>query len=133
MSSYNRFIGMGNLTRDPETKYTPNGVAVCTFGVAMNHKYIQGTEKKEEVCYLDAVVFGKFSDVCQKYLTKGQGVLVDGRLRQRRWNDKATGVPRTKMELIVEKVLFLSKSSNGSGQASEPGEATPVDDGEIPF
>jgi single-strand DNA-binding protein len=132
MSSYNRFIGMGNLTRDPETKYTPNGAAVCSFGVAMNHKYKQNTETKEEVCYLDVVVFGKFADVCQKYLTKGQGVLFDGRIRQRRWNDKETGSPRTKYELIAEKVQFMPKKDHNTA-VPEQDEAPPVGDGEIPF
>jgi single-strand DNA-binding protein len=132
MSSYNRFIGMGNLTRDPETKYTPNGAAVCTFGIAMNHTYKQGEEKKEEVCYLDVVVFGKFAEACQKYLSKGQGVLVDGRIRQRRWNDKESGTPRSKHELIAEKVQFMPKKDRGEAPAPDASEPA-VEDGEIPF
>lgn len=132
MSSYNKVICQGNLTRDPEMKYLPAGTPICTFGIAMNHTYKQNDEKKDEVCYLDVVVFGKFAEVCQKYLVKGQSVLADGRLRQRRWHDKDTNTPRSKHELIAEKVNFGPKA-NGSpapaGQEQEP----PVDEGEIPF
>ncbi len=132
MTSFNKFIGLGNLTRDPETKYTPNGAAVCSFGIAMNHSYKQDNEKKEEVCYLDVIVFGKFADVCQKYLTKGQGALVEGRMRQRRWNDKETQTPRSKHELIASSVVFMPKKDHASAPES-PGSEPPVEEGEIPF
>lgn len=137
MSSYNRFIGLGNLTRDPETKYTPQGMPVCTFGMAMNHKYRAGSETKEEVCYMDIVVFGKFGEVCQKYLSKGQGVLVDGRLRQQRWNDKETNTPRTKYVVMAEKVQFLPKKQAHGDVPSNVQDTFPdaemVGEGDIPF
>ena len=132
MTSFNKFIGLGNLTRDPEMKYTPNGMAVCSFGLAMNHKYKQDGEAKEEVCYLDVIVFGKFADVCQKYLTKGQGALVEGRMRQRRWNDKDSGAPRSKHELIASSVVFMPKKDQGLAPGQSEAEPS-VDEEGIPF
>jgi single-strand DNA-binding protein len=133
MNSYNKFIGLGNLTRDPETRYTPSGTAICTFGIAMNHKYKQGDETKDEVCYLDVIVFGKYADVCQKYLTKGQGVLVEGRIRQRRWSEKESGAPRAKHELIASAVNFMPKKQGEAAGSQYPIEEPPMDEGPIPF
>ena len=133
--SFNKVIVLGNLTRDPETRYSPAGLEICTFGLAMNHKYKQGEETKEEVCYLDVIVFGKFALVCQKYLIKGQGALVEGRLRQRRWEDKETHAPRSKHELIAAGVQFMPKKqgSGSGGQGAEEDAGPPVDEGDIPF
>ncbi len=132
MTSFNKFIGLGNLTRDPETRFTPKGIAICSFGIAMNHKYKQGPETKEEVCYLDVIVFGKYAETCQKYLEKGQGILVEGRMRQRRW-ETDDGQTRNKHELIASQIQFMPKKDGGHASSPDPGPEPPMDEGEVPF
>jgi len=104
---FNRIILIGNLTRDPEIRYTPSGVAVATVPVAINTRYRQGEELKEETLFIDAVVFGKQADTCMQYLSKGQQVLVEGRLRERRWEQD--GTKRSKFEVIASNVRFFPK------------------------
>ncbi len=137
MTSFNKVILLGNLTRDPEVRYTPNGIAVASFAIAVNRKYKQGDETKEEVSYIDIVVFGKQAESCGQYIGKGDSVLIDGRLQQRRWDDKDTGAKRSKIEVVAQSVNFMPKRSS-SGQAGgnaqpEPAPEAPVDEGEIPF
>jgi single-strand DNA-binding protein len=138
MTSFNKVILLGNLTRDPEVRYTPNGIAVASFAIAVNRKYKQGDETKEEVSYIDIVVFGKQAESCGQYIGKGDSVLIDGRLQQRRWDDKDSGQKRSKLEVIAQSVNFMPKRS--SGQAGAGGQAHPepapeahVDEGDIPF
>jgi len=137
MASFNKVILMGNLTRDVEVRFTPNGSAVASFAVAINRKYKQGEETKEEVSYFDIVVFGKQAENCGQYLGKGDSVLIEGRLQQRRWEDKESGQKRSKVEVAAQFVTFMPKRTS-SGQSSAPdsadhGEPIPVDEGEIPF
>ncbi len=128
---------MGNLTRDPEVRYTPSGSAVASFAIAVNRKYKQGEETKEEVSYIDIVVFGKQAENCGQYLNKGDAALIEGRLQQRRWDDKDTGAKRSKVEVAAQSVTFMPKrqsSGGGSGQShSEQAPEAPVDEGDIPF
>ncbi len=135
MTSFNKVILLGNLTRDPEVRYTPNGIAVASFAIAVNRKYKQGDETKEEVSYIDIVVFGKQAESCGQYISKGDSVLIDGRLQQRRWETEE-GQKRTKIEVVAQSVNFMPKrpssGSQGHGHA-EPAPETPVDEGEIPF
>lgn len=136
MTSFNKVILLGNLTRDPEVRYTPNGIAVASFAIAVNRKYKQGDETKEEVSYIDIVVFGKQAESCGQYIGKGDSVLIDGRLQQRRWDDKDTGQKRNKIEVVAQSVNFMPKrsSAGGGGHAQpEPPPEAPVDEGEIPF
>ncbi len=135
MTSFNKVILMGNLTRDPEVRYTPNGAAVASFAIAVNRKYKQGEETKEEVSYIDIVVFGKQAESCGQYINKGESVLIDGRLQQRRWDDKETGQKRNKIEVVAQSVNFMPKrSSGGAGHGhAEPAPEAPVDEGDIPF
>ncbi len=137
MTSFNKVILLGNLTRDPEVRYTPNGIAVASFALAINRKYKQGDETKEEVSYIDIVVFGKQAESCGQYISKGDAVLIDGRLQQRRWDDKETGQKRSKVEVVAQSVNFMPKrASAGHGGAQghpEPAPEAPVDEGEIPF
>jgi single-strand DNA-binding protein len=147
MTSFNKVILMGNLTRDPEVRYTPNGIAVASFAIAVNRKYKQGEEVKDEVSYIDIVVFGKQAESCGQYINKGDSVLIDGRLQQRRWDDKETGQKRSKIEVVAQSVNFMPKRSwSGSGQGAgqgqnqgqgqgqgEPAPEPPVEEGEIPF
>ena len=137
MTSFNKVILLGNLTRDPEVRYTPSGSAVASFAIAVNRKYKQGDETKEEVSYIDIVVFGKQAENCGQYLNKGDGALIEGRLQQRRWDDKETGQKRSKVEVAAQSVTFMPKRSSagrGGGEGHpEPASETPVDEGEIPF
>jgi len=114
--SFNKVILMGNLTKDPEVRYTPSGTPVTSFSLATNRKYKQGEEVKEEVCFIDIVVFGKQAESCGKYLNKGNGVVIDGRLSQRRWESE-DGQKRNKHEVIAESVRFLPKRPAGSSES----------------
>jgi len=131
MVSFNKVILMGNLTKDPEIRYTPSGTAVASFGLAVNRKYKQGEEMKEEVCFIDIVVFGKQAETSGKYLSKGSGIVIDGRLSQRRWEGE-DGQKRNKHEVVAESIRFLPKRSasqegEGGGDvfSEESGDITP--------
>jgi single-strand DNA-binding protein len=136
MTSFNKVILLGNLTRDPEVRYTPNGIAVASFAIAVNRKYKQGDETKEEVSYIDIVVFGKQAESCGQYINKGDSVLIDGRLQQRRWETEE-GQKRNKLEVVAQSVNFMPKRSaigkGGGDSHPETTPETPVDEGEIPF
>ncbi len=139
MVSFNKVILLGNLTRDPEVRYTPSGTAVASFAIAVNRRYKQGDETKDEVSYIDIVVFGKQAEACGQYLNKGDGILVDGRLQQRRWDDKETGQKRSKVEVVAQSVNFMPKRSgqqaavSKGGAESEPMPEPPVGEDDIPF
>jgi single-strand DNA-binding protein len=138
MNSFNKVILLGNLTRDPEVRYTPSGTAVASFAIAVNRKYKQGEETKDEVSYIDIVVFGKTAENCGQYLNKGDAILVEGRLQQRRWDDKDSGQKRSKVEVVAQTVNFMPKrSGQGTGAGGkhdqEPAPEPPVDEGDIPF
>lgn len=123
MTSFNKVILMGNLTRDPEMRYTPNGTAVTTLGLAINRRYRQGEEQREEVCYVDVVVFGRQAENCSQFLTKGAGVIVDGRLTYRRWESE-DGMKRSKHEVVAQDVRFMPRRDavGGPGGPAGPGE-----------
>lgn len=113
--SFNKVILIGNLTKDTELRYTPQGTPVCTLRLAVNSKYKQGNEMKEETLFIDAVVFGKQAESCNKYLNKGSQALVEGRLRERRW--EKDGQQRSKFEVVAQSVRFLS-SRRGEGEGA---------------
>lgn len=137
MASLNRIFLMGNLTRDPELRYTPSGAAVASFGLAVNRKYKQGEEWKEEVCFVDINVWGKQAEACAEYLNKGRGVLVEGRLSYRTWETQE-GQRRSKHEVVADRVHFLPKGgeqgagSKGSEDASLAPEKGHAED-DVPF
>jgi single-strand DNA-binding protein len=128
MASFNKVILMGNLTKDPEIRYTPSGTPVATFGLAVNRRYKQGEELKDEVCYIDIVVFGKQAENCGQYLSKGHGVIVDGRLQQRRW-ETDDGQKRSKHEVVAQTINFLPKRAEASGAAVSAPKAAPAAEG----
>lgn len=105
---FNKVILIGNLTRDPEMRYTPQGTPVCTFGLAVNRRYKQGDEMKEETTFVNVVVFGKQADTCAQYLNKGRMVIVEGRLQERRWETE-NGQQRSRHEVVAQSVRFLPK------------------------
>ena len=106
MAEYNKVILLGNLTRDPDLRYTPTGQAVCEFSLAVPHRIRTGEETKEEVCYVDVVVFGRVAERSKERLHKGSRVLVDGRLTQRRW-ETPEGQKRSKYEVVAVTVQFI--------------------------
>ncbi|HHN65720.1 MAG TPA: single-stranded DNA-binding protein [Nitrospirae bacterium] len=104
---FNRVIFVGNLTRDPELRYSPQGTAVATLGLAVNSRVKQGDEYKDETLFIDIIVFGKQAENVTQYLSKGRGVIVEGRLRERRWEYE--GQRRSKFEVIASTVRFLPR------------------------
>lgn len=114
---FNKVILIGNLTRDPEMRYTPQGTSVCSFGLAVNRKYKQGDEAKEEVMFINIVVFGKQADTCGQYLNKGSSALIEGRLQERRW-EAEDGQKRSKHEVVAQSVRFLSRRQDTPGTAA---------------
>ena len=112
---FNKVILMGNLTRDPETRTTPNGQSVTNFSLAVNRTWKgQDGQTNEDVSYIDCVAWGKPGEIIAQYLGKGRAVLVSGRLDQRSWEDNETGGKRSKVEVIVEDFNFVGDGQGGS-------------------
>lgn len=116
---FNKIILIGNLTKDPEVRYTPQGTSVCSFRIAVNYRYRQGDEIKKEVTFIDVVAFGKQADTCGQHLNKGSAVLVEGRLQERRWETEE-GQSRSKFEVVAQSVRFLSRKQEGIVDAETP-------------
>lgn len=112
---FNKVILMGNLTRDPETRTTPNGQSVTNFSLAVNRTWRDASgEQQEAVSYIDCVAWGKPGEIIAQYLGKGRAVLVSGRLDQRSWDDKDSGQKRSKVEVVVEDFNFVGDGQGGS-------------------
>ena len=121
MASFNKVILMGNLTRDPELRYTPKGTAIAKIGLAVNRVWTTETgEKKEEVTFVDVDVFGRTAENVGQYMRKGSPILIEGRLRLDQWDDKQTGQKRQKLGVVAETVQFLGSPRGADGGASEP-------------
>lgn len=119
---YNRIILIGNLTKDPELRYTPQGTPVTNFRLAVNSRYRQADETREETLFIDIVVLGKQAESCSQYLSKGRSVLVEGRLKERKWESE--GQQKSKFEVIAQNVRFLSKKES-SGQTFNSNDLPP--------
>ncbi len=126
MVGFNKIILIGNLTRNPELRYTPSGTPVANFGLAVNRRFRQADDQKEEVCYVDIVVFGKQAEHCGQYLSKGDGAIIDGRLQQRRWETE-DGQRRSKHEVVAQSVTFLPKRQSHAGEPGGGEEEYPHD------
>jgi single-strand DNA-binding protein len=112
MASYNKVLLMGNLTRDPEVKYTPKGTALANLGLAVNRRWTTETgEQKEEVTFVDVEVWGRQAETAGQYLSKGRPVFVEGRLKLDSWEDKESGQKRNKLKVVAERVQFLGAPS----------------------
>jgi single-strand DNA-binding protein len=131
MPSYNRVILMGNLTRNPETKFLPSGQAVANFGLAVNEKYKgKDGEMKESVVFVDVESWGKLAELVGKYLEKGRPCLIEGRLKLDTW--EKDGQKQSKLKVVADSVQFLG--SKGDGDAKPAASAAPTaDDTEVPF
>lgn len=120
----NKVLLIGNLTRDPELRYIPSGTAVANLGLATNRTYTtQDGERKEEVCYIDIVVWGKTAENCANYLSKGRPVFIEGRLQLDTWETE-DGQKRSKLKVVADRVQFLGgrREDEAPGELGEPGE-----------
>ena len=143
MPSLNRVFLIGNLTRDPEIRYTPSGTSVVSFGLAVNRVFkAQTGEKKEEACFVRIVTFGKQAESCNQYLAKGRSVFIEGRLQYRNWEYE--GRKYNALDVIADRVQFLTRAKEDGAASSDfeegviPGdvpseEADSIDEGEVPF
>jgi len=121
MASFNKVILVGNLTRDPELRYTPKGTAIAKIGLAVNRTWRTETgEQKEEVTFVDVDVFGRTAENVGQYMRKGSPILIEGRLRLDQWDDKQTGQKRSKLGVVAETVQFLSGGNRPDGVGGEP-------------
>ncbi len=136
MADFNKVILLGRLTRDPELRYTPAGSPVCNFDLAVNRSYTtQAGERRDEVCFVTIVVWGKQAETCAEYLKKGRQTLVEGRLSQRSW-ETPEGQKRSKHEVVADRVQFLDArpAPGGGGPAAEEEAPRPAPtEEEVPF
>ena len=149
MASYNKVFLLGNLTRDPEVRYTPKGSAVADHGIAVNRQYtLDNGEKREEVTFVDVTLWGRQAEVAGEYLKKGRSVFIEGRLQLDTWDDKQSGQKRSKLKVIGEMMQMLGGRPGGGGGGGDEGGGGPPsksasppkaastsepDDDEIPF
>ena len=112
--SVNKVILIGNLTRDPELRYTPQGHAVCTFGIATNREWISNGERQEAADFHNIVCWNKLAELCSQLLSKGAKTCVEGRLQTRSWEGD-DGVKRYKTEIVINEMVALS-SKGGAGR-----------------
>ncbi|HWW02694.1 MAG TPA: single-stranded DNA-binding protein [Candidatus Acidoferrum sp.] len=121
MASFNKVILAGNLTRDPELRYTPKGTAVARIGLAINRTWKTETgESKEEVTFVDVEAFGRQAEVISQYMKKGRPFLVEGRLKLDQWEDKNTHQKQSKLKVVLESFSFIDSRGAADGA---PGEA----------
>jgi single-strand DNA-binding protein len=124
MASFNKVIIAGNLTRDPELRYTPKGTAVARIGLAVNRTYTTDTgEKKEEVTFIDVDVWSRQAEVISQYFRKGSSILVEGRLKLDSWEDKTTKQKQSKLKVVLESFSFLDSKGAGGGGGGGVAEA----------
>ncbi|MFA5145548.1 MAG: single-stranded DNA-binding protein [Candidatus Omnitrophota bacterium] len=130
MANFNKVFLMGNLTKDPELRYTPQGTAVLNLRLAVNRKFRnKNQELKEETCFITAVVWNKQAEVCNQYLHKGSSVFIEGGLQSRSWEDTA-GQKRSVIEVRAERVQFLGSPGGAKGTAELKEESPEVSSGE---
>jgi len=123
MANLNKVFLIGNLTRDPELRYTPQGSAICDLGIAINRQYTTNDGvKKEEVCFVDITAWGRQAETCNRFVKKGSQIFVEGRLKLDSWQDKETGKNRSKLNVVAERIQFLSGSGAGRQQNDEQDE-----------
>ena len=127
MANVNKVILIGNVTRDPEVKFTSKGSAVADLGLAINRNYtLDNGEKREETTFVDVELWGRLAEIAGEYAKKGRPVYIEGRLRMDTWDDKASGQKRSRMKVVLEQFQFLGDGRGGGGAGggapSSPGE-----------
>jgi single-strand DNA-binding protein len=126
MASFNKVILAGNLTRDPELRYTPKGTAIARIGMAINRTWKTETgETKEEVTFVDVDAFGRQAEVIAQYMRKGRPFLVEGRLKLDQWEDKNTHQKQSKLHVVLESFSFIDSRGGDGGGAAEPARPRP--------
>jgi single-strand DNA-binding protein len=121
MASFNKVVLVGNLTRDPELRYTPKGTAIAKIGLAVNRVWTnEAGEKKEEVTFVDVDVFGRTAENVGQYMRKGRPILIEGRLKLDQWDDKQTGQKKSKLGVVAETVQFLGSPAGAEGGGGAP-------------
>lgn len=120
MAELNKVLLIGRLTKDPDLRYTPGGLAVAEFRLAVNHTYRTKEEKREETCFVDVSVFGRSGEVVKQYLQKGREVFVEGRLQFDAW-EGPNGEKRSKHRVIADRFQFLGSGSGAGGSKQDSG------------
>jgi single-strand DNA-binding protein len=129
MASYNKVLLIGNLTRDPEVRYTTGGMAVTDIGLAVNRYWMDkgSNERKEETTFVDVTLWGRQAEIAGEYLAKGRPVLIEGRLHLDQWEDRESGQKRSKLKVVGESMQLLGSREGGAppaGKAAAPGGAS---------
>lgn len=122
MASFNKVMVMGNLTRDPQIRFTPSKTAVAELGIAVTRKWFdkQANEKKEETTFIDVTLWGKTAELAGEYLSKGSGVFIEGRLQLDSWQDKTSGEKRQKLKVVGETMQFVGAKSGDKKAGGKP-------------
>lgn len=123
MANFNKVLLMGNLTRDPEVRYTPKGTAIATIGLAVNRTWTtEAGEKKEEVTFVDVEVWGRQAETIGQYMAKGKPIFIEGRLKLDQWDDKESGQKRSKLKVVCESFQFIGapKGAGNSEVSDQP-------------
>ena len=121
MANFNKVILAGNLTRDPELRYTPKGLAIAKLGLAVNRRWTnEAGEQKEDVLFVDVDAFGKQAETIGQYLRKGRPILIEGRLRLDTWDDKQSGQKKSKLGVVLETFQFLDSGNREGGAGGAP-------------
>jgi single-strand DNA-binding protein len=124
MATLNKVMLIGNLTRDPEVRYTPKGSAVADVCIAVNRVWTtEAGQKQEEVTYVDIVLWANLAELASKYLAKGRPVYIEGRLQLDTWDDKATGQKRSRLRVVGENLQFLGPKPEGQSREDQEQEA----------
>ena len=122
MASLNKVMLIGNLTRDPEIKYTPKGTAIADIGLAVNRNYTtESGEKREEVTFIDVTLWGRTAEIVGEYCKKGRPLFVEGRLQLDQWDDKQTGQKRSKLKVVGDNIQLLGGREGGGGGGGQGG------------
>jgi len=123
MANLNKVMIIGNVTRDPEIKYTPKGSAVTDLGIAVNRVYTpEGGEKREETTYVDVTLWGRQAEIAGEYCKKGRSVYIEGRLQLDSWEDKTSGQKRSKLRVVGESFQLLGPRPGGGGGGHSVGD-----------
>src|SRR5580698_1786262 len=121
MANLNKVMLMGNLTRDPEVRYTPKGTAVAELGLAINRVYTgDNNEKREETTFVDVTLWGRTAEIAGEFLKKGRTVFIEGRLQLDSWDDKQTGQKRSKLKVVGEGLQLIGARGGADGGGGGP-------------
>jgi len=133
MANLNKVMLIGNLTRDPELRFTPKGTAVADVAIAINRIWNnEAGQRQEETTFVDITLWGRQAELAQQYLTKGRGIYVEGRLQMDTWEDKTSGQKRSKLKVIGENLQFLPDGRGGAQRTPQGNGASHPENGGMP-